>query len=211
MEFPSDFRLFLASQSLRRHSLLSEIGVPFTVVRSDAIEVMSGENVGALAERNALAKVRSAIIPDGGGKGAFVLGTDTLVSLGRRVMGKPESVEEAAEMLAALSGRRHRVVSGVALARLEGSQAAGDGGHISVGKACTDVTFAALDKKQIAAYVESGEWHGKAGAYAVQGLAGLFVRRIKGEYSNVVGLPLHRLHGMFRELGFDLMRRTWVG
>lgn len=167
--------------------------------------------MGSLAEQNALAKVRDAAVPDGAGKGAFVLGTDTLVSLGRRVMGKPESAQEAAEMLTALSGRKHRVVSGVALAHLAGSEMSGMGEGVLVRKAWTDVTFATLERDQIAAYVDSGEWRGKAGGYAVQGSAALFVRKVKGEYSNVVGLPLHLLYGMFRELGFDLMRRTWVG
>jgi septum formation protein len=74
----------------------------------------------------------------------------------------------------------------------------------------TQVAFARLSKEQIEAYVESGEWRGKAGGYAVQGVAALFVRGLKGEYSNVVGLPLHLLYGLFSELGFDLVRRTWT-
>lgn len=186
------------------------MGIPFTVVDSNAVEMLSGRSVGALAGQNALNKLRCAEIPDDDVKGAFVLGTDTVVSLGRRVMGKPQSAQEAAEMLAALSGRRHRVVSGVALARVDEGPLSGAGERVLVRTSWTDVMFARLDKDQIAAYVNSGEWSGKAGGYAVQGLAALFVRSVKGEYSNVVGLPLHLLCGMFRELGFDLVRRTWV-
>lgn len=210
MEFPPDFRLFLASQSPRRHSLLSEVGVPFMVVDSDATEVLSGEPVEVLAEKNAVAKVQGAQVPEDEGSAAFVLGTDTLVSLGREVMGKPQSARAAAQMLTMLSGHTHQVVSGVALARLAGEAASDVGARLVVSRAQTDVTFARLDERQVAAYVESGEWRGKAGGYAVQGRAGLFVSGMQGEYSNVVGLPLHLLWGMFRELGFDLVRRTWL-
>ncbi len=144
--------------------------------------------------------------------GAFVLATDTVVTVGDRVMGKASSEEEAAAMLAALSGRTHHVVSGVALARTGGS--AGVEGppfsKVEVASAVTDVTFMALAETDIAAYVASGEWRGKAGAYAIQGLAGLYVAEIKGEYSNVVGLPLSLVGRMFREQGFDLVRRTWL-
>ena len=137
------------------------------------------------------------------------MGTDTLVYLGRRVMGKPTSADEAGEMLAALSGRTHRVVSGVALARTAGAAKAEDEGEVRLAHAVTEVTFSVLEKSQIAAYVGCGEWRGKAGAYAVQGLAGLFVAGMRGEYSNVVGLPLHMLSELFPELGFDLVRREW--
>jgi septum formation protein len=210
LQFPPDFHLVLASQSPRRHSLLSDLGIPFTVAASDAIEAVSGRPVSAIAEANALAKVRGARLPEGLGKGAFVLGTDTLVSVGRKVMGKPTSADEATEMLVALAGRRHRVVSGMALARLGGASIEQADSQLRVASASTEVAFAALNREQIAAYVESGEWRGKAGGYAVQGLAAMFVRGLKGEYSNVVGLPLHRMYGLFSELGFDLVRRTWT-
>jgi septum formation protein len=181
------------------------------VTTSEATELMSGRPVSDLAEANALAKVRGARLSEAVGKGAFVLGTDTLVSLGRRVMGKPASAEEATEMLSALAGRRHRVVSGMALARLGGESMDEATVELRVASASTQVAFGRLDKEQIAAYVDSGEWRGKAGGYAVQGSAALFVRGLKGEYSNVVGLPLHLMYGLFCELGFDLVRRDWVG
>lgn len=210
MRFPPDFQLVLASQSPRRHSLLRDLEVPFTVVASEATELTSGHSVEALAEANALAKVRGAQLPSGSVKGAFLLGTDTLVSKGRRVMGKPATAEEATEMLTALAGRKHQVVSGVALARLGAAGFADSDTVIRAASCSTEVAFAPLDREEIAAYVESGEWRGKAGGYAVQGLAALFVRGLQGEYSNVVGLPLHLLYGLFRELGFDLLRRDWV-
>ncbi len=212
--FPEDFQLFLASQSPRRHSLLRELGVPFTIITSDVQEALQGGTADRLAEANALAKAEHARIPDDALPGAFVLGTDTLVTLDGLVLGKPASHDEAREMLSLLSGRRHEVVSGVALMRSGlprgGMEAAwGMEAAARVTSAVTEVTFERLSPSTVEAYLASGEWKGKAGAYAVQGLAGLFVRRLRGEYSNVVGLPCCLLSRMFRELGFDLLTRLW--
>jgi septum formation protein len=211
--FPSDFRLILASQSPRRHSLLRDVGVPFTVVSSQAVEALAGADAATLAQLNAKAKVQGAVLPAGLPAGAFVLGTDTLVTSDGAVMGKPSSAEEAAQMLRSLSGRVHQVVSGVALVRTAGetgTQAAVPAGVIHVAVATTDVTFRHLGAAEAEAYVDSGEWRGKAGGYAIQGLAAFFVSEVRGEYSNVVGLPLGLLGEMFREQGFDLVQRTWL-
>ena len=220
--FPPGFQLILASQSPRRHSLLRDIGVPFTVVASEAEEVLEGGPVAVLAEANALAKLRGAVLPADLIPGVFVLGTDTLVCADDRVMGKPGSAREAEEMLTALSGRTHQVVSGVALGRTaapaSGGTPSADGARSKsadiketrVASAVTDVTFLPLEPVDIDSYIASGEWRGKAGAYAIQGLAGSFVSEVRGEYSNVVGLPLCLLGRMFRESGFDLLRRTWL-
>jgi septum formation protein len=184
--------------------------VPYEVVITTADELTRGDTASALAAANAMAKVRLAGLPLGVSAGAFVLGTDTLVTLGGRVMGKPSSAEEAGAMIATLSGRTHQVVSGVALGKI------GPGGKpptdeaIIVATATTRVSFLRLEDAQIEAYIASGEWVDKAGAYGVQGLAGTFVSGIRGEYSNVVGLPLCLLAGLFRESGFDLVRRQWI-
>jgi septum formation protein len=218
--YPDDFELILASQSPRRHSLLGDIAVPFQVALSAAEEELEGDDVRMLAARNALAKVRGAMIPADASPGAFVLGTDTVVTVAGRVMGKASSAGEAADMLRTLSGRTHQVVSGVALLRgledrlsflggVEPGAATSIAGRLRVDCAVTDVTFLPLDEAAIDAYVASGEWRGKAGAYAVQGLAGLLVSRVEGEYSNVVGLPLCLLARMFRDLGFDILARSW--
>jgi septum formation protein len=208
--FPPDFRLILASQSPRRHSLLRDIGVPFTVVPSKARELVGGETALVLAEMNASAKVRGALLPADVGRGSFVLGTDTLVTIDGRVMGKPTSAGEAAEMLAALSGRTHQVVSGVALARTGECGQSLNAGELRVASAVTEVTFLSLREVDVDAYCASGEWKGKAGGYAIQGLAGLYAAEVRGEYSNVVGLPLCLLGRMFRQAGFDLARRQWL-
>lgn len=186
------------------------------MVHSAAEEVLEGGPTSALAERNAFAKVRSAVLPADVTSGAFVLGTDTLVTVDNRVMGKPSSAGEATHMLTSLSGRTHQVVSGVALARAAWSLGTvGRGGTVTIGEiqvasAVTDVTFLPLGKADIDAYIASAEWAGKAGAYAIQGLAGSYVSEVRGEYSNVVGLPLCLLARMFREAGFDLLRRVWL-
>jgi len=153
-------------------------------------------------------------VPDDALPGAFVLGTDTLVTLNGLVLGKPASRDEAREMLSLLSGRRHEVVSGVALVRsglprVNEETAWRAEAATRVTSAITEVTFERLSPSAVEAYLASGEWKGKAGAYAVQGLAGLFVRRLRGEYSNVVGLPCCLLSSVFRELGFDLLTRLW--
>jgi septum formation protein len=200
-DFPADFRLFLASQSPRRHSLLRDMGVPYEVVATTAEETTAGGSAAALAAANAVAKVQRAVLPEAPPSGAFVLGTDTLVTLEGKVMGKPSSRADAAAMIAALSGKTHQVVSGVALGRME---------QLRVATATTDVTFLRLDEDRIEAYIASGEWTDKAGAYGVQGLAGMFVSEVRGEYSNVVGLPLCLLARLFQQAGFDLLLRQWI-
>jgi septum formation protein len=196
---------------------LRDIGVPFKVAQSEVEEVLAGGSPCAVAEANALAKLRGAFLPEGAQEGAFVLATDTIVTVGNRVLGKASTEEEAASMLALLSGRTHQVVSGVALTRTGGRAAPGAGAptqprfpEARVASAVTEVMFVPLQNADIDAYIASGEWKGKAGAYAIQGLAGLYSSGIRGEYSNVVGLPLGLVARMFREFGFDLVRRTWV-
>lgn len=209
-QFPSDFRLILASQSPRRHSLLRDVDIPFTVVTSEAKEILRGGSAVELAEGNALAKVNGACVPADLRPGDFVLATDTLVTIDDVVMGKPGSAAEVTAMLRALSGRTHQVISGVALVRARDAGCITGSEEVRVASAVTDVTFLPVDDRQIEAYVASGEWRGKAGGYAVQGLAGLFVTEVKGEYSNVVGLPLCLLYRLFNEFGFDLVQRKWL-
>ncbi|MCX7912902.1 MAG: Maf family protein, partial [Dehalococcoidales bacterium] len=170
--------------------MLRDVGVPFEVVPTDAEELTAGSSAVELAEKNAAAKVLQARLPAEAVPGAFVLGTDTVVTVDGAILGKPGSAKEAAEMLARLSGRRHRVISGVALRRLPAGSLLTEELHLRVASAITGVTFLPLDREQIEAYVASGEWRDKAGGYAVQGLAALFVSEVHGEYSNVVGLPL---------------------
>jgi len=208
--FPPDFHLILASRSPRRHSLLRDIGVPFRSVLTRAEEIDVGSSAKAVAERNALAKAQGAVLPADTPPGAFVLATDTVVALEGRIMGKPASAAEATEMLYMLSGRTHQVVSAVALLRLDAENPFTGDPAVRVATALTKVTFLPLEPAQVEAYVATGEWQDKAGGYAVQGLASLFVSELRGEYTNVVGLPLCLLARLFREAGFDLLQAKWV-
>jgi septum formation protein len=179
--------------------------VPHRVILSEGEERSDGSIATALAEENAESKARGAVVPQGAPAGAFVLGADTVVAVDERTLGKPASEEEAGTMLALLAGRRHEVVSGVSLGRWDGSSVA----EVSTASAVTVVEFRALEAGDIGAYLESGDWRGKAGAYAIQGRAALFVTAIRGDYSNVVGLPLELVARLFGGHGFDLLRRSW--
>lgn len=186
-------RLVLASASPRRRDLLAQIGlVPAQVLAPDVSErPMRGEPPGALAVR--LAREKAAV----GARvaaGAFVLACDTVVARGRRVLPKAEDAATARACLDLLSGAAHRVHGGIAVVTPEGR---------AVSRLVeTRVVFKRLAREEIEAYLASGEWHGKAGGYAIQGRAGAFVRHLSGSYFNVVGLPLYETLTLLRGVGF---------
>ena len=186
-------RLVLASASPRRVELLAQVGiVPDAIVPADIDETpQRREEPGPLAKRLALGKAE-AIAP--GQDGAWVLAADTVVGLGRRILGKPDTADEARKSLSMLSGRRHRVYGGVTVISPAGS--------ISRRLVVTTVSFKRLETAEIDSYLESGEWEGKAGGYAIQGRAGGFIRGINGSYFNVVGLPLYETLSLLRGSGF---------
>jgi septum formation protein len=174
-------RLVLASSSPRRRSLLEHVGAVSEVRTPGTAELVDGtRNPEVLACDLALGKARSVARTLGTG---IVLGADTLVVLDGEFLGKPASAAEAQSMLSRLSGRTHRVVTGIALVDAESSRSAR-------AHATTAVTFRPLSDAEIDAYVATGEPFDKAGAYGAQGYAGLFVRSIRGCFYNVVGLPL---------------------
>ena len=169
-------RLTLASTSPQRRAILEQLQIPFDVVPPRYVEHDPPDAdpvalVGAHAEGKARSVHRD---------GAVTLGVDTTVHLDGRVNGKPADEPHAEQMLRALSGRTHRVVSGLYLL--------GDG-FAAGATAETAVTFRTVTDADLAAYLASGEWKGRAGAYAIQGLGGRLVERIEGDYLNVVGLP----------------------
>lgn len=186
-------RLILASASPRRRALLAQIGiVPDAVIPAEIDETPERrELAGALASRLAGAKAESVASE---GRGAFILAADTVVALGRRILGKPSDEGEAGRCLRMLSGRRHTVHGGVAVIAPDGRRA----GRL----VRTAVAFKRLEEADVRAYVAGGEWRGKAGGYSIQGAAGAFVRRINGSYPNVVGLPLYETVCLLRGLGF---------
>ncbi len=187
--------LVLASASPRRLDLLRQIGVvPDRVVPADLDETpLRGELPPAHAARLAGAKAGAvaAAWPE-----AAVLGADTVVACGRRILPKAETEAEARLCLSLLSGRRHRVLGGVALRLPDG--------RVLERLVTTAVTFKVLSPAEIDGYIASGEWRGKAGGYAIQGRAAMFVRWIGGSYSNVVGLPLFEVAGLLRGSGWIL-------
>jgi len=168
--------LTLASTSPQRRAILEQLRIPFDVVPPDYVEDDPPDaDPAELVRRHALGKARSVLEP-----GSLVLGVDTTVVLDGRVYAKASGRDEARQMLDDLSGRTHTVVSGVCLL----------GPEVKVVEVeSTDVTFRPLGPELVQAYVESGEWEGRAGAYAIQGLGGRLVERIDGDYLNVVGLP----------------------
>jgi septum formation protein len=172
----SQDRLTLASTSPQRRAILEQLRIPFEVVAPSYVEddPPDAEPV-ELVTRHAVGKARSVHEA-----GRVTLGVDTTVILDGRIYGKAADGDEARHMLHELSGRTHTVVSGLCLLGL---------GDELVGHESTDVTFRLLVPELVDAYLASGEWEGRAGAYAIQGLGGRLVERIEGDYLNVVGLP----------------------
>ncbi|NNE95068.1 MAG: septum formation inhibitor Maf [Acidimicrobiales bacterium] len=196
-------RLVLASASPRRVELLSQLGIRFEQAPVDVDESpLSGESAADMVDRLAVKKAcRSAdLIAADRSENVVVIAGDTTVLCDGAVLGKPEDDREARMMLAALSGRSHQVVSGVAVVDL-------DSGRTESAVAVTTVWMRELSSGDIQWYIDTGEHIGKAGAYAIQGAAALFVERIEGEYVNVVGMPIATVD---RLLGrFDLQLRDF--
>lgn len=188
-------RLVLASASPRRLDLLARIGVvPDAVVPARIDEApLKGELPVPYARRMAAAKAAAVA---GAEPGALILAADTVVAVGRRILSKAESEEEARAALTLLSGRRHRVHSAVTLIDAEGRAR-----HRLSSSA---VTFKRLSAEELAAYLDSGEWRGKAGGYAIQGRAEALIPALCGSWSGVVGLPLFETRALLRAAGHAL-------
>ena len=181
--------LILASASPRRKEILSALGVDFTVRTADADETCDLTDPGRRVETIALRKGRAVeealraegtLTPD-----TVILASDTLVTLDGEFLGKPEDAEDARRMLRLLQGRAHTVASGLAILR--------DGRAVTAHE-LTEVVFASMSEEEIEDYLHTGESFGKAGAYAVQGHAARYITGLRGDYFNVVGLPVRRLY-----------------
>lgn len=194
-------KLVLASGSPRRLMLLSQVGITPDAVRPSSVDETprKAEMPRALVLRLARAKAEAArdqIANDKDLADAYVLAADTIVAVGRRVLMKPQYIEEAVAALQLLSGRAHRVLTGVALITPDD--------RVRTKIVDTRVRFKHLSRNEIEAYIASREWRGKAGGYAIQGLAGAFVHKIVGSYTNVVGLPLSEVTAMIVAEGFPV-------
>jgi len=193
-------RVVLASQSPRRRDLLSSIGCSFEIFTPNVDEsVLEGETPEITAKRLSLLKAESASkhFAD-----ALIIAADTLVVIGDKIYGKPVDADEARAMLNMLNGREHEVITGLTIVY---------NGKIMTEIEMTTVYFRKLSEDDIEAYISTGEYHGKAGGYAIQGYASLFVECIVGDYFNVVGLPLQRLSRVLEEIGIKLREQLNLG
>lgn len=189
----SEFKIVLASTSPRRISLLRQISMLFSVVAPMGNEASAKPDPKERVMENALAKARSVL---GNVEEGLVVGADTVVYIDEKILGKPSSEDEARRMMETLSGRVHRVFTGLAVIDAES-------GREEVGCEETQVHLMKLSDEEISRYVRSGESMGKAGAYAIQGLGAVFVDRVVGCFHNVVGLPLSLLWKMVISMGYD--------
>lgn len=194
-------KLVLASGSPRRLALLNQAGIePDSLQPTEIDEIpIKGELPRALANRLARAKAQAALASvriSEELRGSYILAADTVVAVGRRVMPKAEMLEEAAACLRLLSGRNHRVYTGICLVTPKEA--------FRQRLVETRVRFKRLSTEDLEAYLASGEWRGKAGGYAVQGLAGTFVVKMVGSYTNVVGLPLYESMSLLGGEGYPV-------
>ena len=194
---PPKYQLILASQSPRRKHLLAEAGIfADDVIAADIDETpIKNERPADYVLRMAHQKADAVANRLGG---QFVLSADTAVICGQRILPKAETAEEARRCLQLLSGRSHRVYGGICLYLPDG------GWQIKL--SVSRVKFRPLSPADMHAYLQSGEWRGKAGGYAIQGRAGLYVRQITGSYSNIVGLDMQKVAGLLLGAGFDYVQ-----
>lgn len=198
--------LVLASASPRRLMLLDQVGIKPDALRPSSVDESArrGEMPRGYVARVARAKAEAArdqIANDKDIAAAYVLAADTAVTVGRRILMKPSNIEEAAASLQRLSGRSHRVMTSVCLITPDD--------RVRQKIVDTRVRFKHLTREEIEAYIASREWRGKAGGYAIQGLAGCFVQRIVGSYTSVVGLPLTEVVTMLVAEGFPI-HFAWI-
>lgn len=186
--------LILASASPRRLELLKQLGIaPGRVAPADIDESpLKLELPAPYAKRIASEKANKIAAEN---PGAIVLAADTVVGVGRRILPKTETEDEARKCLALLSGRRHNVITGVSIVNAAGMQ--------KTKLVVSAVKFKRLSEAEIAHYINSGEWKGKAGGYAIQGHAAALIPFISGSYSNIVGLPLFETQAMLKDAGYE--------
>jgi septum formation protein len=199
-------KFVLASGSPRRLSLVNQAGIEPDALRPADVDETpkKGELPRALANRLARAKAEAALNTvrlDEELKGSYILAADTVVAVGRRILPKAELLDEAAQCLRLLSGRSHRVYTAVCLVTPKE--------HFRQRLVETRVRFKRLSDEDVEAYLASGEWRGKAGGYAAQGIAGTFIIKIVGSYSNIIGLPLYETTTLLAGEGYPI-RFGWL-
>ncbi len=192
-----DALIYLASRSPRRRELLQQIGLAYRLLDVAVDErVREGESPSDYVLRLSQEKAVAGLEACEGGESLPVLAADTCVVIDGEMLGKPADREEGLQMLSRLSGATHRVYTAVAL----------DNGRLATRLSVSEVSFRPLSEAEMAAYWASGEPADKAGGYAIQGLAALFIRELRGSYSGVMGLPLFETAELIRQAGIELLR-----
>ncbi len=194
--------IYLASSSTRRAELLTQIGVQFNIIRVDIDEsAYEGESAIDLVSRLSLEKaVKGRELLQSKNESGLVLAADTLINLHDKVLGKPVSVENCCSMLQQLSGQTHQVITAIALIDTDG--------QLSEKCSVNEITFRDLKKQEIEQYCNSEEPGDKAGAYAIQGKAAIFIEHISGSYSAVMGLPLFETAQLLQQAGYNIQAQN---
>jgi septum formation protein len=192
--------IILASSSPRRQEILKLMNIPYQVIMPNIEETIPDDMTTdkapeylATQKVNAVARSLPA-----GLEIPWILGADTIVTLNGKIYGKPVDQEDAARVLTELQGKTHKVITGMSLYN-------GKLHFLSTRSAATLVTFSSMTIKEIEWYVSTGDWHGAAGGYRIQGLASCFIQNIEGTNSNVVGLPIFELYDMLKEQGYSIL------
>ncbi len=190
--------IILASGSPRRQELLSKARIPFRVIPPNIDESYGDEeDVVGIVRRLSEKKVNTIISLFKNESPRWILGVDTLVDLDGEIIGKPRTIEEAKDTIRALSGKKHRVLSGISLLPSKNER-------MITKVAVTEVKFIKMSDDEINYYINTGEWSGVAGGYRIQGIGSFFIEWIKGSYSNVMGLPMETFYGILRESNYSL-------
>ncbi|QSF44083.1 Maf family protein [Paenibacillus tianjinensis] len=200
MEHDNSRLIILASGSPRRRELMSNLGLPFEVMVSDADESTPPDFTPEMIVHTLALRKAEAVLPAAGERNAVIVGSDTIVVLDDKVLGKPVDEQDSKAMLSMLQGRTHQVYTGVACIGLPD-------GKSEVAHRVTSVKMRTLGEEEISAYIATGEPADKAGSYAIQGLGATLVEEIEGCYFNVVGLPLSLLGGMLTRFGISVLNR----
>lgn len=190
--------IILASSSPRRQEILKLLNIPYKVIQPQCSEDLPEDiEIEKIPEFLATKKVDSVVrsLPPES-EYPWILGADTIVVCGKKIYGKPENKEQAFQFLKELQGKSHKVLTGIALYN-------GTLHFVSNRTAVTKVTFAPMDDEEINKYLSTGEWHGAAGGYRIQGLASCYISKIEGTNSNVVGLPIFELYDMLKEQNYQ--------
>lgn len=197
----SQYKFVLASQSPRRRQLLAALGISFSVMPARGKENVTGERPAEVVEELSRQKAEEVALrllgeDPSGRENTVVIGADTIVAIDHKILGKPADQAQAGDMIREIQGRIHQVYTGVTVIRIR----EGELEEMNIFHECTDVDVYPMTEEEIENYIRTPEPYDKAGAYGIQGIFGRFIRGIRGDYNNVVGLPAARLYHELRDM-----------